>query len=106
MSTDAAASIIFGDAQGSYAKQQIRVDVMKAAVRGLEAQFLASVRNHTTRRSSNISNEERELHEELRRSLGRTRLQLNDEVKLLQWIRRRHNMAVINRKAHSRYLVF
>ncbi|KAJ2455974.1 hypothetical protein EV183_000317 [Coemansia sp. RSA 2336] len=106
MSSDVAASILFGDLRDSYAKQQVRVDILRQTTERLEARFLASVCERATKRSSSVSKEERQMHEEIRQALGRTRLQLADEVKQLQWIRRRHNMAVINRKACTRYLVF
>ncbi|KAJ2358958.1 hypothetical protein GGF43_000462 [Coemansia sp. RSA 2618] len=106
MSTETAANIIFGDFRDSYSKQQTRVDVLRAAAGKLEAQFLVSVHDRATRRNSSVSDKERKSHDELRRLLTQTRLRLADEVKLLQWIRRRHNMAVISRKAHSRFLVF
>ncbi|KAJ2849974.1 hypothetical protein IWW36_002237 [Coemansia brasiliensis] len=93
MSTDVAASILFGDLRESYTKQQMRVDILRKAAERLEAQFLASVCERATKRSSCVSKEERQMHEEIRLALGRTRLQLADEIKLLQWIRRRHNMA-------------
>ncbi|KAJ1668035.1 hypothetical protein GGI00_001185 [Coemansia sp. RSA 2681] len=106
MSTDVAANILFGDLRYSYDKQQTRVGEMRVTAERLEAQFLTSVRDCATRSSKNISDSERKSHDELRRILDRTRLQLADEVKLLQWLRRRHNMAVINRKARNCYLVF
>ncbi|KAJ2900899.1 hypothetical protein GGI21_002825 [Coemansia aciculifera] len=106
MSTDVAANILFGDLRYSYDKQQTRVSELRVAAERLEAQFLTSVRDCATRSSKSISDKQRKSHDELRRTLDRTRLQLADETKMLQWLRRRHNMAVINRKAHSRYLVF
>ncbi|KAJ1951279.1 hypothetical protein EC988_004090 [Linderina pennispora] len=106
MSSDVAASLIFGDLRDSYDRQQARVDILRVATENLEAQFLGSVRDRTTKPNSKITDEERRCHEELRRTLNRTRLQLADEVKVLQWLRRRHNMAVIGRKARSRYLIY
>ncbi|KAJ2716394.1 hypothetical protein H4R19_000674 [Coemansia spiralis] len=106
MSNDAAASIIFGDLRGSYTKQQTRVEVLRAATAALEMRFLASVRDRTTRPNSTVSDTERRAHDELRRSLGCARQRLADEIKLLQWLRRRHNTAVIDRRAATRYLVF
>ncbi|KAJ1991859.1 hypothetical protein GGI25_003219 [Coemansia spiralis] len=106
MSTDIAASILFGNLRDSYDKQMIRVEKIRGIVDSLEARFLASVSYRATRPHSSISDEEKKSHDDLRQMLNRTRLQLADEVKLLQWLRRRHNMAVINRKAQSRYLVF
>ncbi|KAI8324762.1 hypothetical protein GQ54DRAFT_295929 [Martensiomyces pterosporus] len=106
MSSDVAANLLFGDLRDSYDKQQARVDILRVAAENLESQFLISVRNRATRPSSSISDEEKSSHDDLRRALNRTRLQLADEVKLLQWLRRRHNMAVIGRKARSRYLVY
>ncbi|KAJ2811553.1 hypothetical protein H4S07_001993 [Coemansia furcata] len=105
MSTDVAANILFGDLRYSYDVQHARVGEMRVAAELLEAQFLTSVRECATRIKC-ISAVERKSHDELRRRLDRTRMQLADEVKLLQWLRRRHNMAVINRKARNCYLVF
>ncbi|KAJ1735288.1 hypothetical protein LPJ61_000628 [Coemansia biformis] len=106
MSTDAAASILFGDYHESYTRQQTRVDALRAAATSLETRFLASVRDRTTRPSSSVSENERRAHDGLRRALGCARQRLADEVKLLQWLRRRHNSAVIGRRAATRYLVF
>ncbi|KAJ1721386.1 hypothetical protein LPJ53_004078 [Coemansia erecta] len=106
MSTDVAANILFGDLRSSYDKQHARVDSMRQIAEKLEMQFLASVRDRATRPGSSITENEKMYHDQLRRSLNRTRLQLADEVKLLQWLRRRHNMAVISRKARTRYLVY
>ncbi|KAJ2857277.1 hypothetical protein J3B02_001110 [Coemansia erecta] len=106
MSTDVAANILFGDLRHSYDKQHARVDTLRLLAERLEVQFLASVRDRATRPGSSITDEEKVYHDELRRTLNRTRIQLADEVKLLQWLRRRHNMAVITRKARTRYLVF
>ncbi|KAJ2699353.1 hypothetical protein FB645_005348 [Coemansia sp. IMI 203386] len=106
MSTDVAANILFGDLRYSYDKQHARVDTLRSLAEKLETQFLASVRDRATRPGSSVTDEEKIYHEGLRRTLNRTRVQLADEVKLLQWLRRRHNMAVISRKARTRYLVF
>ncbi|KAJ2589711.1 hypothetical protein EV177_009189 [Coemansia sp. RSA 1804] len=106
MSSDTAATILFGDLRYSYEKQLVRVERLRAIAGSLEAQFLISVRERTTRPNSTVSAEEKKDHESLRRLLNRTRLQLSDEVRLLQWLRRRHNLAVIGRKAPSRHLVF
>ncbi|KAJ2371624.1 hypothetical protein IW150_004509, partial [Coemansia sp. RSA 2607] len=106
MSTDVAANILFGDLRSSYDKQHARVNTMRQIAEKLEMQFLASVRDRATRPGSSITEEEKMYHDQLRRSLNRTRLQLADEVKLLQWLRRRHNLAVITRKARTSYLVY
>ncbi|KAJ2721257.1 hypothetical protein GGI07_004090 [Coemansia sp. Benny D115] len=106
MSSDVAATIFFGDLRDSYNKQHERVESLRMSVETLESQFLLSVRDRAMRSESSITKEEKNHHEELRRVLNRTRVQLGDEVKLLQWLRRRHNMAVISRKAHTRYMVF
>ncbi|KAJ1903815.1 hypothetical protein LPJ71_005044 [Coemansia sp. S17] len=106
MSSDVAANILFGDLRYSYDTQRTRVGELRVAAEQLEARFLTSVRDCTTRSNKSITTGERKSHDELRRTLNRTRLQLADEVKLLQWLRRRHNMAVINRKARNCYLVF
>ncbi|KAJ2092016.1 hypothetical protein IW140_001107 [Coemansia sp. RSA 1813] len=106
MSSDVAATILFGDLRYSYEKQLTRVERLRAISSSLEAQFLASVRERATRPNSSVSDEEKKDHEGLRRLLNRARLQLSDEVRLLQWLRRRHNMAIIGRKAQSRFLVF
>ncbi|KAJ2759896.1 hypothetical protein H4S06_002005, partial [Coemansia sp. BCRC 34490] len=100
MSSDTAATILFGDLRYSYEKQLVRVERLRAIAGSLEAQFLISVRERTTRPNSTVSAEEKKDHESLRRLLNRTRLQLSDEVRLLQWLRRRHNYA----KMESRVL--
>ncbi|KAJ1798892.1 hypothetical protein LPJ59_002206 [Coemansia sp. RSA 2399] len=106
MSSDVAATILFGDLRCSYEKQQTRVERLRAIVGNLEAQFLGSVRERATRPNSSVSEEERKDHGDLRRLLNRAHLQLSDEVKLLQWLRRRHNMTVIGRKGQTRFLVY
>ncbi|KAJ2556343.1 hypothetical protein EV175_002076 [Coemansia sp. RSA 1933] len=106
MSSDVAATILFGDMRYSYEKQQTRVQRLQAITGSLEAQFLASVRERATRPNSSVSEEEKKDHDGLRRLLNRARLQLSDEVRLLQWLRRRHNTAVIGRKAQTRFLVY
>ncbi|KAJ1773138.1 hypothetical protein LPJ74_000877 [Coemansia sp. RSA 1843] len=99
MSSDVAATILFGDLRYSYEKQLTRVERLRAISSSLEAQFLASVRERATRPNSSVSDEEKKDHEGLRRLLNRARLQLSDEVRLLQWLRRRHNMAIIEMEA-------
>ncbi|KAJ1962241.1 hypothetical protein GGI12_002760 [Dipsacomyces acuminosporus] len=106
MSLDVAAGLHFGDLRDSYDKQQARVDILRVAAENLESQFLMSVRDRAARSASCMSEEGRSNHDSIRRALNRTRLQLADEVKLLQWLRRRHNMAVISRKARNRYLIY
>ncbi|KAJ2759735.1 hypothetical protein IWQ57_006477 [Coemansia nantahalensis] len=106
MSNDAAACILFGDLRESYIKQQTRVETLRAATAALEMRFLASVRDRTTRPDSSVSDAERHAHDQLRGSLGCARQRLADEVRLLQWLRRRHNSAILSRRAAARYLVF
>ncbi|KAJ2781388.1 hypothetical protein H4R18_002918 [Coemansia javaensis] len=105
MTTDVAACILFGGLRESYNNQQTRVDVMRAATSNLEARFLASVRDRTTQPSSAVSDAEKRAHDDLRRALACARQRLADEVKLLQWLRRRHNASVIGRRAATRHLV-
>ncbi|KAJ1899620.1 hypothetical protein LPJ66_001993 [Kickxella alabastrina] len=104
MSTDVAAHIIFGGLRDSYEKQQVHVDSLRLSTRSLESQFLLSVRNQATRLGSIITNQERMQHDELQQALNCSRIQLASAIKMLQGLRRRHNMAVINRKARTRYL--
>ncbi|KAJ2655926.1 hypothetical protein IWW48_005286 [Coemansia sp. RSA 1200] len=80
MSSDTAATILFGDLRYSYEKQLVRVERLRAIAGSLEAQFLISVRERTTRPNSSVSVEEKKDHESLRRLLNRTRLQLSDEM--------------------------
>ncbi|KAJ2162367.1 hypothetical protein GGF46_000731 [Coemansia sp. RSA 552] len=106
MSTDVAARIIFGDSRDSFVRQNNRVRVMRAAIEGLELRFLAAVRDRATRPDSSVSHQEKQAHSRLRLSISRARQQLAEEVKMLQWLRRRHNMAVLHRQADPRHLVF
>ncbi|PIA14450.1 hypothetical protein COEREDRAFT_88690 [Coemansia reversa NRRL 1564] len=106
MSTDAGASIIFGGLRDAYNKQQMRVDILRTTIINLETQLLVSVRDRATRSYSSVSDRERKIHDNLRDSITYARQRLADEVKMQQWLRRRHNAAVLNRKAPSRYMVF
>ncbi|KAJ2805798.1 hypothetical protein H4R20_001950 [Coemansia guatemalensis] len=105
MSTDVGVSIIFGGLRDAYNKQQTRVDVLRTTIKNLEIQLLVSVRDRATRSHSSVSDKERKAHDSLRSSISHARQRLADEVKMQQWLRRRHNAAVLNRKAPSRYLV-
>lgn len=105
MSTNTAAMILFGSQRSAYTSQQTRVKKIQEIVLAIERQFLASVRDRTTQPQS-IDAKEWKDHEEIKRKLSRAKLQLADEVKLLQWLRKRHNRAVLNCKANIRYLVF
>ncbi|KAJ2617781.1 hypothetical protein H4S08_000161 [Coemansia sp. RSA 1365] len=106
MSTDAGASIIFGGLRDAYNKQQMRVDILRTTIINLETQLLVSVRERATRSYSSVSDRERKMHDNLRGSIAYARQRLADEVKMQQWLRRRHNAAVLSRKAPSRYMWF